>query len=207
MRNLMTTLQCLTFIWAVSILSSCGGQERPNKIVEQKQVSFNIETLPDLKKIVNSIEKGNGVESSHLGKGGIPSKQWAKYEKLKKVATNDQLIALTDHKNPAVRCYAFQALASKRSDKIFPILLKHLNDTSRVSIQRTCVLMTQYVGDYFVDLVTPNSFEVDICKLNQTERKTLDSILLNDTSIMLSAKSSVLESLKPTAENRQELDN
>lgn len=61
--------------------------------------------------------------------------------------------------------------------------------------------MTEYAGDYFVDVVTPNYVEIDIYKLNQTEKKTLDSILLNDKSIMLSAKSSVLESLKPSSDN------
>jgi len=201
MCNLMTTLRTIIIILTTSILLACGRQERADKIVVQKPVYINLDSLPDLKKIVDSIEKGNRVESSHIGEGGSPSEQWDKYEQLKKVATIDQLVALTDHKNSAVRCYAFQALATKRSDKIFSVLLMHLNDTSRVSTQSGCIGMTQFVGDYFVDVVTPNYIEVDIYKLNQTEKKTLDSILLNDKSIMISAKSLVLETLKPTADN------
>ncbi len=197
----MTTLQTLTFILTASILFACGGQERTDKIAEQKPVSINLDTLTDLKKIVDGLEKGNRVEGSHIGEGGSPSKQWEKYEQLKKVATIDQLVALTDHKNSAVRCYAFQALATKRSDKVFSVLLKHLNDTSRVSTLSGCIEMLEFTGDYFVDVVTPNYIEVDIYKLNQTEKKTLDSILLNDKSIMISAKSSVLKNLKPTADN------
>lgn len=134
----MTKLQTLAFILTTNILFACGGQERTAKIVEQKPVSINLDTLPDLKKIVDGLEKGNRVESSHIGEGGSPSKQWDKYEQLKKVATIDQLVALTDHKNSAVRCYAFQALAAKRSDKVFSILLKHLNDTSVVHTQSGC---------------------------------------------------------------------
>ena len=201
MCNLITTLQTLTFILTTSILFACGGQERTDKIVEQKPVSINLDSLPDLKKIVASIEKGNRVESSHVGEGGSPSEQWDKYEQLKKVATVNELVALTYHKNSAVRCYSFQALATKRSDKIFSVLIKHLNDTSKIFTQSGCVGMTQLTGDYFVDVVTPNYIEVDIYKLNQTEKKTLDSILLNDKSIIISAKSSVLENLKPTADN------
>jgi hypothetical protein len=197
----MTTLQTLTFILTASILFACGGQKRTDKIVEQNPVSINLDTLPDLKKIVDGIEKGNRVESSHIGEGGSPSKQWDKYEQLKKVATIDQLVALTDHRNSAVRCYAFQALAAKHSDKVFSILLKHINDTSVIHTQSGCIGMTQYTGDYFVDVVTPNYVEIDIYKLNKTEKKTLDSILLNDKSILISAKSSVLETLKPTADN------
>lgn len=201
MCNLMTTLHKLTIILTTSILLACGGQKLTDKIVEQKSVSINLDTLPDLKKIVDGIEKRNCVESSHIGEGGSPSDQWDKYEQLKKVSTIDQLVALTDHKNSAVRCYAFQALATKRSDKVFPILLKHLKDTAAVQTQSGCIVMTQFTGDYFVDVVTPNYIEIDIYKLNQTEKKTLDSILLNDKSIMISAKSSVLENLKPTANN------
>lgn len=197
----MKTLQTLTFILTASILFACSGQERIDKITEQKPISINLDTLPDLKKIVDGLEIGNNVEASHIGEGSTPSKQWEKYEQLKKIATIDQLVALTDYKNSAVRCYAFQALATKRSDKLFPVLLKHLNDTSRVSTLRGCIGMTELTGDYFVEVVTPNYIEVDIYKLNQTEKKTLDSILLNDKSIMLYAKSSVLKNLKPTADN------
>ena len=153
----MTPLQTLTFILTASILFACGGQERTDKIVEQKPVSINLDSLPDLKKIVDDIEKRNRVESSHIGVGGSPSKQWDKYEQLKKVATIDQLIALTDHKNSAVRCYAFQALATKRFDKMFPILLKHLKDTATVQTQSGCIVITQFTGDYFVNVVTLNS--------------------------------------------------
>ncbi len=59
--------------------------------------------------------------------------------------------------------------------------------------------MKQYTGDYFIDVVTPNYVEIDVYKLNQAERETLDNVLLNDKSIMLSAKSSVLETLKLTS--------
>ncbi|MDB5120619.1 MAG: hypothetical protein JWN56_1837 [Sphingobacteriales bacterium] len=194
----MTTLQTLTIILTTGILSSCSLQERTDKIAAQKTASVNVSTSSKLKKIVDGIEKGNSVESSHIGEGGSPSKQWEKYEQLKKVASNDQLVALTNHKNSAVRCYAFQALVTKRSDKIFSILLKHLNDTSRVNTLSGCIGMTKYTGDYFVDVVTPNYVEIDIYKLNKAEKETLDSILLNDKSIILSAKSSILENLRPT---------
>jgi phosphoglycolate phosphatase-like HAD superfamily hydrolase len=187
------------------MLFACSGQVRTDKIVEQNPPSTNLDTLPDLKKIVVGIEKGNRVESSHIGYGGSPSSQWDKYEQLKKVATNDQLISLTDHKNSAVRCYAFQALAAKRSDKIFTVLINHLNDTSIVHTQNGCIGMSQLTGDYFVDVVTLNYIEIDSYKLNPAEKKILDSILLNDKSIILSAKSSVLEALKPTTDNYERI--
>lgn len=197
----MTILQTLTIILTTSILSACSGQTQTDKIVEQKSDYINLDTLPDLKKIVDEIEKGNRVESSHIGYGGSPSDQYAKYEQLKKTATVEQLTSLTNHKNSAVRCYAFQALASKKADNVFTVLLKHLHDTSTVVTQSGCIVMTELTGDYFIDVVTPDYIALDVYKLNQKERQTLDSILLYDKSTQLSAKSGVLEKLKPTADN------
>ena len=197
----MTILHTFKIILATSLLFACKQQSRADKIIVQKAVVSKLDTVPNLKRIVAGIEKGNRVESSNIGYGGSPSKQWDKYKQIKKIATIDQLVALTDHKNSAVRCYAFQALATKCSDKVFAVLLKHLNDTSAVETLSGCIGMTQLTGDYFVDVVTPNYVEIDIYKLNKAEKKTLDSVLLNDKSIKLSAKSAVLETLKPTFNN------
>jgi hypothetical protein len=197
----MKTLQTLAIILTTSILFACGGQERTKEIAQTKTISINLDTLPDLKKIVDGIAEGNSVESSHIGYGGSPSDQYAKYEQLKKVATVEQLTALTDHKISTVRCYAFQALASKKTDNVFTVLLKHLHDTSSVYTQSGCIGMTYFSGDYFIDVVTPDYIDLDVYKLNQKERQTLDSFLLYDKSIILSAKSDVLEKLKPIPEN------
>ena len=196
-----TARQTLTIILTTSILFACNEQVRTKENAQEKVVSTNLDTLPDLKGIVDGVEKGNRVESSHIGYSGSPSNQYKKYEQLKKIATVEQLTALTDHKNSAVRCYAFQALASKKADNVFAVLLKHLHDTSSVVTQRGCIIMTELTGDYFIDAVTPNYIDLDVYKLNQKERQTLDSILLYDKSIQLYAKSEVLRKLKPTAEN------
>lgn len=197
----MTTLQTLAFILTTSIFFACCGQGRTDKIIEQKPVSINLDTLPDLKKIVTVLENRNSVESSNIGVSGSPSNQYASYEQLKMTATVEELTALTDHKNSAVRCYAFQALASKKADNVFTVLLNHLHDTSSVYTQTGCIGMNYFTGDYFIDIVTPDCIDLDVYKLNPKERQTLDSFLLYDKSILLSAKSSVLDKLKPTSAN------
>jgi len=198
-----TAVQTLTIILITSILFACSEQVRTKENTQEKVVFSYLDTLPlpDLEKIVDGIEKGNSVERSHISIEGRLSAQYEKYELLKKVATVEHLTALTDHKNSAVRCYAFQALASKKADNVFAILLKHLQDTSSVVTQSGCIIMTELTGDYFIDVVTPNYIDLDVYKLNQKEQQTLDSILLYDKSIQLYAKSRVLEKLKPTTEN------
>ncbi|NEU06883.1 hypothetical protein GZH53_01040 [Flavihumibacter sp. R14] len=86
----MTKLQTLTFMLTASILFACGGQERTNKVVEQKSVSVDHETLPDVEKIVDSRE-GNRVESSHISVGGPPSKP--KYSSSENI-TNMEIVKI-----------------------------------------------------------------------------------------------------------------
>jgi len=74
MCNLTTTLQTLIFILIASILLACSRNERTEKIAEQKPVSINLDTLTNLKKIVDGLEKGNIVESSHIGEGSSASR-------------------------------------------------------------------------------------------------------------------------------------
>lgn len=135
-----------------------------------------MDTIPKLKLIVTEIAIGNSVESSKFGEGGSPSKQWEKYEQLKKSASTEQLIMLTDHKNEAVRCYAFRALTNKNSDKVYPILLNHLHDTSTVFTLTGGHRGREYVGDYFIK--TANYFQMDLSKYNDKERKALDSLIM-----------------------------
>ena len=206
LRELLVVLICGTVLFGCNNSNNQSPQSFQDEYgvfenTQERVVSTNLDTLPDLKQIVDGIEIGNRVESSHVNYEGRPSDQYKKYEQLKKVATVEQLTALTDHKNSAVRCYAFQALASKKADNVFAVLLKHLHDTSSVETQSGCTIMTELTGDYFINVVTPNYIDLDVYKLNQKERQTLDSILLYNKSIQLYVKSEVLRKLKPITEN------
>ena len=88
----------ITLFLAV-VFISCNSQ--------RKKTSFRKEHLNNFKythEIVNAIEVGNRIESSHIGMAGSPSSQWDLYEQLKETATIEELTNLTDHKNTAVRC-------------------------------------------------------------------------------------------------------
>jgi hypothetical protein len=199
-------LTIVIFILGLTICS-CDSKHHASSSTsnETSQPERNVEAVENkvgtVQNIVAQIEAGNRVESSHIGIAGSPSSQWDLYKQLKNSATTEQLIDLTDHRNGAVKCYAFHALASKRSDKLFPVLLKHLYDTSTIETQSGCIVMTELVGDYFLNVVTPNYIDLDVYKLNESERRIVDSILVNDKSILLYSKSSVLQDLKPTLEN------
>jgi len=154
----------------------------------------------ELVSIISALEDGGQVESARLGAAGEPSRQWERYEHLKELATVDQLIGLTDYDNAIVRCYAFQALAAKNAVRVFEVLLRHVDDSESVSVQRGCIGMTELTGDYFINVVTRGA-DANGYHLNPTERERLDGILLNDHSVRLAERAWVLDKLEPKPEN------
>ncbi|MBI1183267.1 hypothetical protein GC194_03275 [bacterium] len=152
---------------------------------------------PEIKRLVDGIAEDNIVKSSAVGIAGSQSDQWNRYISLKEKATNEELIALTDHTNGAVRCYSFQALATRKNINVYSILIRHLYDTALVTIFQGCLLGSETIGDYFLKVVTDPYNDGETCKLNEIERQKVDSILIFDKNIKLSARSDVLKILYP----------
>lgn len=149
---------------------------------------IDMDTLPELKRIVGEIAKGEEATSHGIGEGGALSKQWARYEKLKQIARPGHLKALTNHPHPAVRCYAFQAMSVMHYAGVFDVLLDHVLDTAMVRTQFGCIGSETTVADYMIDVVTPGCVDHDCYKLNSAERKILDSALLSHKFLVLEYK-------------------
>lgn len=104
---------------------------------------------------------------------------------------------LTDYDNAAVRCYAFLALASRNSNRVFEILLKRVSDGEIVSTQYGCNEISQRTGDYFINVVTRGA-DADSYRLSPAERERLDDILINDRAARLEERAFVLRKTMPT---------
>ena len=164
------------------------------------QVSFGQEIRTEVKKIIGKIAKENMYKSAVVGFGGQRTTQWENFEKLKEKTTDEELIILTEHKYPVVRCYSFQALAERNHYKTYDILLKHLTDNDRVKTIRGCIASSQSVGDFFHNIVTKNYRSITSYKLHAKQKHHLDSILLFDKHVKLSAKISLLDTINPKEE-------
>lgn len=147
--------------------------------------------------IVKGIADDNVLKSEGVGDSGERTEQWVRFEKLKSEATDEELRELTDNQNAVVRCYSFQAIATRNKVDVFPILLKHLNDTTSIKTFRGCFISSQMAGDYFLDVVTPQYIDLDAYKLTLDQRAIVDSILIFDKTSVISAKYSLLLNLKP----------
>jgi len=176
------------FFIAILILSSLrvAGQPTPT----------NTPIRDEIKKIADAMAEDNILKSEAVGAAGVRTEQWNRYEKLKQDATDAELIALTDNTNPVIRCYAFNALASRKSPNTFPILVKHLKDTADVKTFFGCIISATKVGDYFLDVFNPNPVDLNVDKLTDDRMAEIQRILIFDKHIRMERKYRLLAEVR-----------
>lgn len=163
----------------------------------EKAQPHPVSLRPHIERIVEAIAEENVLKSKGVGEGGTRTEQWERFEKLQNEATAQELIELTDHPNAVVKCYAFQALATRKQAVVFPVLVKHLTDTATVHTFQGCIKSSEYTGDYFLDQVTPAYAHPGNYKLTPAQQAQIDSILLYNPAIRLTAKDRLLGAMPP----------
>ena len=119
--------------------------------------------------IADEISKYRAVDVSHVGYVGFRSKQYERFYSLTQIATDNELIVLTDHKDEKVRAYTFWALGKRNYSDIKIILEKHLTDTASFVFHQGCVFRSQKVNYFFLDILTPNRVDEFCFKLTTQE--------------------------------------
>lgn len=147
--------------------------------------------------IVKDIEEINMVMGSAVGYAGVRPDQFDNFMKLKTIASTSELMQLTNHPTPSVRCYSFWALSHDFTANLFPIVLSHIDDFEFVQTQFGCIISGEAVGDFFINIVTPKYTDIHSKKLDSIQFATLDSILIY-TPNKLNAKSKAISRAKPT---------
>ena len=104
---------------------------------------------PEVLRIADSL---TGISMYNTdGWAGIP-KEWTLQEKLKQIATNDELVALENyHHNAAVRAFVFKVLVDRGDIRFKEILYNSLTDTARFEIRRADILSMESVASHIVD--------------------------------------------------------
>ena len=156
-------------------------------ILSQSAFAQKTDLRQALHSIISEMADDNMYKSASIGYGAAKTKQWARFVELKKIATADDLISLTNEESPAVRCYAFQALVEMQNVKAFDILLEHLADNEEIQSFEGMVVKKQKTGDFFLKLYP----------LRGDEQSLVDSVLLFNPDVRLAAKSDLLQKIKP----------
>lgn len=141
----LTNILLLTILIGFNI--SCGSRqtkkiekhkETTSKLTNQDSITFK-ETPHKLKNIVDNIAKVNEVQGEHIGNAGSESENYKNFKQLKEIATTEELVQLTNNKNPAVACYAGWALADKSYKDLSSIFKKFIIHNRQVETFSGCI--------------------------------------------------------------------
>lgn len=146
---------------------------------------------PHIWTIVDAIRDYGELHSSCVYRGCVQSEQWKRYLHLKSEATDDELLDLTDYIDPVVRCYAFIALVERGHPDVFPVLMRHVEDTDTLSAQKGCIGFPTTVRHVLFNAVTHGSFLDDIRKpstLPPHQRAVVDSLAVLLTPMLLNIR-------------------
>jgi hypothetical protein len=94
-----------------------------------------------LEQVVEKIRSEKVVSSEHVGFAGQPSSVYAAFKRLSQVASEADLRRFTSDRSPALRVYAFYALADLHPDRVpFDALLSRVADAAPVQTIEGCVI-------------------------------------------------------------------
>ncbi|MEL7252514.1 MAG: hypothetical protein AAFO03_29160, partial [Bacteroidota bacterium] len=127
-----------------TILSGCSPQRINFGHVSNKTVG-----------IARKIERAGEIHTSATGIEGKRSKVYKNFLQFTKVATTDELVALMLHRSPAVRGYAFWALAKRDYQKLDEIILEYANDQQPVFFLQGCIGGEYTLSDLMSMIVSP----------------------------------------------------
>lgn len=171
------------------ILCSCSQEKKKTEFAQTNELSQKTQDI-----VSDLIEYGE-ITGSAVGYSGGKPKQWDNFTDLKKNATDQELLLLTEHPNPVVKCYAFDLLVKKRNKNSFNILKENLKDTTSVSTQYGCIGSMTRVNDYFIESMSRPYPDNEY--LTESDKRTLDSLILFTPNLISNYKNRLLERIEP----------
>ena len=162
-------------------------------------LSISFTTAQTKRKLLKEIIKTNSFHSKHIDGTGMISSQYSNFEKLRGMITDDELEALTHHKNAVVRLYAKQWMIQEGKGNPAQFLLEEIEKDKRVETFSGCILSDdktysivyhEYWNKIRMDALEP--FDYD-----SAEGKTAEAEVLKEDKKMQEMDSIVLYSDKP----------
>ena len=121
----------------------------------------------------------------YVGFAGSKSDQYKRFEKLKSIATDEELLKLTDHDSLAVVTYASFALLDKNRELPSNLIQKHLNKDHFISTFCGCIGDEETVSSLIYDryrnklISYPDEYDYENFIIRDTdELRILDSTIL-----------------------------
>jgi len=120
-------------------------------------------------RIAEKISKYKTVDDKAVGFAGLATDQYKRFYSFTQQATDNELVILTDHYNEKVRAYAFWALAKRNFIDIRIVLDKHLGDTTSFDFYSGCMVTSERINYFFLEVLTPDHIDQLCIKLSDKE--------------------------------------
>lgn len=200
-RDLITMRNIFFYILISASLLSCGLTKSKQPPKENAKISDATEpvsgsfaqTPERLKAILNSITKINEVQYEHVGIAGIESDNYQNFLQLKKAATIDELVNLTNDTNNVVACYASWALTDTAYINLSDIFTHFLKEDKTVHTFTGCIKDVDNISSELYHRYW-NSVE--------DKEKATDKLLLQLDSILLYSDNSYWLLMRRAFDNR-----
>jgi hypothetical protein len=111
-----------TYIFLSLIFTFCGKESKNNKQLKKHKLTTEVQNAVDSLSLIDEIRL-RGTK---------------RFDDLLKVASNQDLVFLTNNKNPKIRCYAFNGLIINKYPELKNIFFEHLKDTSVIQTRYEC---------------------------------------------------------------------
>lgn len=132
------------FVLTLLLFTSCNDvkdtPDPPETKTKSKitQTYSEIQVSDSLRPIVDTLVAYNSIDDEGVGYSGSKPITYKTFEKLNQIASDDELIRLTNHFSPAVRGYSFWGLVERNHPAIKEIALNHTQDAAVVDRMSGC---------------------------------------------------------------------
>jgi len=132
-------------IFIILTFSSCQAQDEKQKKENDSKEEFKI-TNESVLNLRDTIAQFNEVQDSHIGYAGSPSKQYGNYEKLLDIASDNDILLLTEDTNYSVATYATFGLIERNNPIFINVFQRFLKDDKTVITMKGCVVGSDLVS-------------------------------------------------------------
>lgn len=103
-------------------------------------LSINLGFSQTKQQLINSIVKVNSLQSNCIGIGCSESKQFKNFQLLKNMLSDEELFALSKHKEPVIRAYVAIEMIESQKGSVVDLLSTELTKGEDVETFRGCII-------------------------------------------------------------------
>ena len=153
-------------------------------------LTIGLISCQDVESLVKSIAEENRVECESIGFGGSSSSLYKKFEKLKRKASKEELIKLTNHDSLAVIGYSSYALIDRELIEPNKLLKQFIEDEKSVLTFCGCIMGSETLSSLIYHRYWNSRIEYP-------DSENYEKYVINDTQDLQRMDSLILYSKNP----------